>query len=116
MMSGQQAVANVLGLEMNVKDGDHSIFVFQLLQAAEEEAFRAYSTATPSSNQTGSRQKQDWRGENCLSMGSPCCLDRSGLADYRRAFGGKAASPAKRREPFNFTPRETHSPGELGGT
>lgn len=53
-------MANVLGLEVNVKNGDHSIFVFWLVQAAEEEAFRVYSTATPSSSQS-SRQEQDWR-------------------------------------------------------
>lgn len=39
MMSGQQAVANVLGLEVNVKNGDHGIFVFQPLQPAEEQGF-----------------------------------------------------------------------------
>lgn len=62
MMSGQQAVANILGLELNVKNGDNGIFVSQLLQGAGgEEAFRVYGTATPTSNQTGSRQKQDWR-------------------------------------------------------
>lgn len=59
-MSGQQAVTNVLGLEVNVKNGDHGIFVSQLLQAAEEETFRVQSAATPSSNQSGSRQEQDW--------------------------------------------------------
>lgn len=59
-MSGQQAVTNVLGLEVNVKNGDHGIFVSQLLQAAEEETFRVYSPATPSSNQSDSRQEQDW--------------------------------------------------------
>lgn len=112
MMSGQQAVANVLGLEVNVKNGDHGIFVFQLLQAAEEEAFRVYNRATPNSNQSGSRQKQDWRWRNCLSMGSPCCLGSSGLGDDRRAFWGKAVSPAQRgREPFNFTLKETPQEG-----
>lgn len=38
-MSGQQAVANSLGLEVNVKNGDHGIFVFQLLEPAEEQGF-----------------------------------------------------------------------------
>lgn len=100
MMSGQQAATDIWGLELNVKNGDNSIFVSQLLQgAAGEEAFRVYSTATPSSNETGSRQKQDWRGANCLSMGPACCLDRSGLGDYRGALGGKAASPARGGSP-----------------
>lgn len=104
MMSGQQAVANILGLELNVKNGDNGIFVSQLLQGAGgEEAFRVYGAATPTSNQTGSRQKQDWRRANCLSTGSACCLNRSGLGDYRGALGGRAASPARRGSP------KTHS-------
>lgn len=89
MMSGQQAAAHVLGLELNVKNGDNGIvhcphsshLVPALKGAVGEEAFRVYSTATPSSNPTGSRQKQDWKGANCLSMGSACCLDRSGVGD-----------------------------------
>lgn len=136
--SEQQVAANVLGLELNVKNGDNGIFVSQLLQGAVgEEAFRMYSTATVSSNQTGSRQKQDWRGTNCLSTGSPCCLDRSGLGDCRGTLGRKASSPVKRGspktvlgadaswwavswggelwedEPSNFIPQAIFSPGEL---
>lgn len=108
MMSGQQAVANVLGLEVNVKNGDHGIFVFQLLQAAEEEAFRVYNRATPSSNQSSSRQKQDWRWRSCLFMGCPCSWGAQAWEMTEGLLGGKAVSPAQRgREPFNFTPQET---------
>ena len=138
MMSGQQAAANVLGLELNVKNGDNGIFVSQLLQGAVgEEAFRVYSTATPSSNQIGSRQKQDWRGANCLSVGSACCLDRSGLGDYRGLLEGRQplqqgevlpkpvlgadaswwavswGGELREDEPSNFILQAIFSPGEL---
>lgn len=89
MMSGQQAVANVLGLEVNVKNGDHGIFVFQLLQAAEEEAFRVYNRATPSSNQSSSRHKQDWRWRSCLFMGCPCSWGAQAWEMTEGLLGGK---------------------------
>lgn len=76
LMSGQQAAANIFGLELNVKNGNNGIFVSQLLQGAVgEKAFRVCITTIPISNQTGSGQKQGWRGTNCLSMGSACCFN-----------------------------------------
>lgn len=65
--------------------------------AVGEEACRVHSTATRSSNQTGSRQK-DWREASCLAMGLACCLDM-GLGDYAGPLGGKTASPARRCPP-----------------
>lgn len=86
-MSGQQAAANVFGLELNVKNGNNGIFVSQLLQGAVgEKAFRVYITTTPISNQTGSGQKQDWRGTNCLSMSSACRVNEIRPGRLLRGF------------------------------